>query len=145
MIHRVILAGVLVAAGGAWLAVADDGAPGKSGGVLPAFEPVMSTHSLMEEQSRHFDNMLDLIRDAKARKRFERLEHEARALAEMANINGYHQRSHEHDDYREWAAQLKAQAIQFADLAKKQNVDDAKKLAGQMNKTCKACHDKYAD
>ncbi len=143
--HRVILAGVVVTVCGAWFAVADDGVAKKGdAGQLPAFEPVMSTHSLMEEQGRHFENMLDLLRDKDAKNRFKRLNHEARALAEMANINGYHKGSREHDDYRGWAAQLKAEAIQFADLAKAHNVDDAKKLARQMSKTCKACHDKYA-
>ena len=105
----------------------------------------MSLHSLMDEQDRHFDNMLDLLRDANAKKRFARLDHEARALAEMANINGYHKGAREHDDYRNWAAQLKQQAIQFADLAKKKDIAAARKLAGKMNKTCKACHDKYQD
>ncbi len=143
--RRTLLVGVLVLACGVWFAVADEDPTKDSGNRWPAFKPVMNIHSLMKEQDRHFENMLELLRDTSAEKRFKRLTHEAKALAEMANINGYHKGSRKHDDYRAWAAQLKAQANQFAELAKSHNADDAMKLARQMNKTCKSCHDKYQD
>lgn len=111
----------------------------------PAFKPVMPLESLMEEQARHFDNVIDLLRDADVPEWENKLRHEALALAEMANVNGYQPKAFEHDDYRDWAGQLKKQAIELAALANKDKVADAKALVKKINKTCKTCHNKYED
>ncbi len=104
---------------------------------------MMPLESLMLQQDRHFGRILDLIRSDDVKDRFRKMRHEALALAEMANINGYHERSRSHADYRQWAAQLKEQAVRLGDLAAAQNIAEAKQLTKQVNNTCKACHDKY--
>lgn len=107
------------------------------------FTPVMSLHSLMIEQDRHFESVVDLIRSGNGKERFVDMEHEAMALAEMGNINGYHKGSSEHDDYRGWAGQLKNLSIELALHAKSKNADAARETAKQISATCKACHNKY--
>lgn len=139
---------VLTAACGAWLYATSEGEAANGRGSrtkTPRFKPVMSVHQLMIEQDHHFDAILDLFRDQDVPEFKGKLRHEALALAEMANINGYQKRATKHADYREWAAQLKAQAIEVATLAKAKKFDEAKQLARSINKTCKRCHHKYKD
>ncbi len=113
--------------------------PTKSDG----FKPVMPLLSLMAEQDRHFDNILDLVRDAEAADRFEKMRHEAYALAEMGNINGYHSGAVRHQDYRQWAGDLKDLALTLAGNAERKQADAFAGLAKKLNSTCKACHNKY--
>jgi len=107
------------------------------------FKPVMPLLALMGEQDAHFDNIRELIRNVDAPERFEKLRHEALALAEMANINGYHRGSQQHEDYRSWASDLKQQAIEMAGQAEKKDVDAIKASAKKVIHTCKACHEQY--
>lgn len=107
------------------------------------FKPVMPLLSLMAEQDRHFDNILDLVRDAEAADRFEKMRHEAYALAEMGNINAYHRGALRHQDYRRWATQLREYASQLAGDAERKEAGAFADIAKQINATCKACHDKY--
>src|SRR3970282_2140476 len=67
----------------------------------PPFQPVMTLHGLMEEQNRHFESIAELRGAEEAKDRFNRMNHEAMALAEMANINGFHERSMKFADYRD--------------------------------------------
>lgn len=107
------------------------------------FKPVMPLLSLMAEQDRHFDNILDLVRNAEEADRFEKMRHEAYALAEMGNINAYHRGAERHQDYRRWAEQLKNLASQLAGEAERKQAGAFADMAKQINATCKACHEEY--
>ncbi len=108
---------------------------------IPSFQPIMPIHNLMIEQERHFSAYLDLLRNQDDKERFRKMRHEALALAEMANINGYQEKARQNPDYWQFAEDLKKQAIELADLAAKERIDEAKKVAIQINNTCKACHE----
>ncbi len=122
--------------------VAGAGGDGGQGGT-PAFKPVMPVESLMEEQDRHFEAMVDLLRDPSAEDWDHRVRHAALALAEMANVNGYQDLAQREPRYRELAGQLKAQSLRFAELTGGRKVQEARSLAKQINSTCKACHDRF--
>lgn len=107
------------------------------------FKPVMPLLSLMVEQDRHFDRIIELVRNTDEEERFEKMRHEAYALAEMGNINGYHRGAQRHEDYRQWAGQLRDLALQLAGDAERKSADGFADKAKQINATCKACHDKY--
>ncbi len=109
----------------------------------PEFKPVMPVHDLMIEQERHFNLIVELIRNEAAAERFDKMRHEALALGEMANINGYQDKAHKHPQYRSLAADLKRQCIELAELAAAKRIDEAKKLAVRVNDTCNACHKKF--
>ncbi len=125
-----------------YLAAGESSAQSRSRGGA-AFKPVMSLHGLMIEQDRHFENILSILRDASGKDREKRLNHEAMALAEMANINGFHEEAVKYQDYREWAAQLQSQAAELGELGLAGKFKEAKKAARAMNATCTACHDKH--
>ena len=99
------------------------------------FKPAMPLLSLMAEQDRHFDNILDLVRNAEDADRFEKMRHEAYALSEMGNINGYHRGAVRHQDYRRWAKQLKDLASQLAGEAERKEAGAFADMAKQINAT----------
>jgi hypothetical protein len=104
------------------------------------FKPAASVHSLMEAQDYHFDQMKEQIASDKDN-RFKILETQAEILAELANVNGFHQ---EKEDYVNWASQMRSLALDVAKAAKAKDPDKAKGLISQINKNCcTACHDVY--
>lgn len=109
------------------------------------FQPVMPLESLMEEQDRHFEGIVELLKKPDQKDWKAKIQHEALALGEMANINGYHKGAVEHADYKDWAAQLKDQCVKLAAAGRDSKVDDAKNLTKLINGTCQACHDKYKE
>ncbi|NOS99637.1 MAG: cytochrome c [Phycisphaerales bacterium] len=136
------VAGVLVGLT-AWAFVAERGVVRAQDAAALGFAPVMPLHSLMIEQDLHFENIRHWIRTSDDPERFVKLRHEALALAEMGNINGFHAKAADHADYRQWAAELKTLGMALAGHAEKQDLDAAKESAKTINATCKACHEKY--
>lgn len=108
----------------------------------PTFKPVMPIYALMVEQDKHFEQIRNLIRKDQE-DRFGKLRHAGFALAEMANINTFHDQASEHADYRQWTLDMKADALKLADFAKQEKLDDIKSLAKKINTACNDCHDKY--
>ncbi|MEE9294893.1 MAG: hypothetical protein V3W34_08040 [Phycisphaerae bacterium] len=145
MTRRTILAITLITVGSVGLFAA--GGRGRAEQTVPEtrpeFKPVMPVHDLMIEQERHFNRILELIRDEAVTDRFDKMRHEALALGEMANINGYQDRAHKQPEYRSFAADLERQCIELAELAVAKKIDEAKKLAVRVNGTCNACHKKF--
>lgn len=127
----------------ALVVVAERGVVRAQDAASAGFAPVMPLHSLMIEQDLHFENIRHWIRTADDPERFVKLRHEALALAEMGNINGYHAKANDHADYRQWAAELKTLGVALAGHAEKKDLEAAKESAKAINATCKACHEKY--
>ncbi len=108
-----------------------------------AFRPAASVHALMQGQGRFFEGITQLLEDAAARDRADRLTVEAELLAELANVNRHNQRE---VDYIEWAGQLRDTALELArEAKKKKDADEARmrKLHKKLKSVCIACHDRY--
>ena len=117
-----------------------DSAEGSS--VVGAYKPVAPLHGLMYGQQVMFKGIRKAIGDKTTRDRGEVIEHLSQALAELANVNTYH---NEKADYRAWAGQLRDTALELAEVAEEKVIDEAKmaKLVGQIKGTCGDCHDAY--
>lgn len=109
------------------------------------FKPAMPLEALMEEQGHHFERLTELVRNEQEPERLKKLQHEALVLAEMANVNGYHEGAVVNQDYKDWTLQMKAQALTLAQLAAEDKKDALRDAVKQLNATCKACHDKYQE
>ncbi len=108
----------------------------------PSFEPVMPLYALMIEQDRHFEQIRNLIRKDRE-DRFGRLKQAGMAMAELANVNGYHDEAIKHADFRQWTLDIKSDGMKIAELAREEKLDEIKQVAKRINNTCSACHDKY--
>ncbi len=141
MIGKTVVALAILAIGAVGMGMAgDDASVGRN--ASDKFEPVMPVYALMVEQDRHFEKIRNLIRKDQE-ERFAKLRHAGLALAEMANVNTFHENATEHADYRQWTLDMKADALKLAGFAKESKLDDVKRMAKKINTTCNACHDKY--
>jgi len=106
------------------------------------FKPVASVHGIMNGQFVIFNEMMDTVRNPKAKERAERMEGLAEALAELANVNQYNS---DQPDFQKWAKELRDNSLQIAKEAGNDKIDDAKvkQIAETIKSTCGACHDKY--
>jgi hypothetical protein len=106
------------------------------------FKPVASVHGIMNGQMVVFNEMMNTVRNAKAKERAERMEGLAEALAELANVNQYNS---DQADFQKWARELRDQSLQVAQEARNETINDeiVKQLAETIKSTCAACHDKY--
>lgn len=101
---------------------------------------VAPVEALMHLQDYCFGRVRDLVVDEQAEDRFEEMEAQAFGLAELCNLNAYRA---EHDDYRNWAMTARDASLKIAAAAKQKDVEQVKSLSRDIQKTCKACHDKY--
>lgn len=103
-----------------------------------AFKPVASVHSLMEAQGYHFGQMKKQI-GSSGESRFNVLKTEAEILAELANVNRYHE---DKDDCVRWCDQERDLSLAVAKAAENKDAAKAKKLISQIGKDCcGACHE----
>ncbi len=112
----------------------------KAGPALPpakAFKPVQDVERVMESQ----DAMVRDIKDAIQDKEWEQGETSAWILAELANVNHYHNPA---PKYQELADKMSTQCVDLAKLLKKRKADEAKAQMTALNQTCTACHDQFA-
>lgn len=106
----------------------------------PPFKPVASTESLMYGQEYHFDQIAELL-DSDAKSRYYDIGVEAEILAELANVNRYHD---DREDYIQWTEVMKKGCQEIAAAAKKKDDAAIKELVKSINKNaCNACHNKY--
>ncbi len=112
-------------------------------GTAPAFKPAASLHALMHGQESHLLALKELLDNAKAKDRISNLATHAELLAELANVNIYH---NEKADYRAWARDLRETSLEFAKEAKARGEkSEANMKAGfeRIKTLCTACHDAY--
>ncbi len=102
-----------------------------------AFKPVQDVERVMESQ----DAMVREIKDAIVDKEWESGETAAWILAELANVNHYHNND---PKYKELADKMSTQCVELAKLIKKRKGDEAKAQMTALNQTCTACHDQFA-
>jgi hypothetical protein len=106
----------------------------------PPFKPVASTESLMYAQEYHFDHISELI-ESEAKSRYFDIASQGEILAELANINRYHD---DREDYIQWCELMKSKSLEIAEAAKKKDDAAIKTLVKDINKdACSACHNKY--
>jgi len=139
MLHRTVLSACLL--GGCvvcfWM-VPEASSEAKKAG--PPFKPVASTEALMYGQEYHFDEITELL-DSDAKSRYYDIGVEAEILAELANVNQYHD---DREDYIKWCGLMQAEAQKIVAAAKKKDDAAIKTLVKGINKNaCNACHDKY--
>ncbi len=105
-----------------------------------AFKPVAPISSLMYAQDMHFERIHSLLVDEHETDRAIKIRHEAMTLAELANVNRLHK---DKNDYRHWADEVKAFAMELGTAAANGDFVTAKNLYKQINTSCTACHKKY--
>ncbi len=97
----------------------------------------------MAGQDILFKRLQQALDDANAADRIVSVQLTSEVLAELANVNTYNS---EKEDYRAWASQLRATAMELSEEAKKKSAaDDArmKRLFVRIEATCHACHEAY--
>ncbi len=114
----------------------------KTSAAANGYTPVMETHHLMVEQDRVFGSLRALFRADDDKERFEKMGHDALVLAELANINTYHERA-KNADYLGFTNTLKAQALALSKAASTKDLATIKSTLRSINTTCGSCHDKY--
>lgn len=109
---------------------------------IAAFEPVASVHALMHGQGMFFKIIRKELKQPSGEKRNHEIVEAAEILAELANVNRYHNPK---QDYRDWAKLVSDLSLELAGEAKKSDPSDEKmkSLVQKMNATCTACHDIY--
>lgn len=124
--------------GGVGYLSADD--PKAAGPALPpakAFKPVQGVDRVMQSQ----DAMVREIKDAIVDKEWESGETSAWILAELSNVNHYHNND---PKYHALADKMAAECVELAKLMNKRKGDEAKAKMTAINQTCTACHDQFA-
>jgi len=113
--------------------------PANSGG----FRPVASVRGLMAGQEILYSRINERLVGPPAPARTKMIQLLSESLAEMANVNTLNS---DKEDYRNWASELRATAMELAGEAKKHDKAEDSRMKSLMQKieaTCKACHDAY--
>lgn len=115
-------------------------APGSGPAAEGEYTPAAEILSLMEGQDLQYKAIKKLTSSPTAE-----VAHHAEVLAELANVNAYHDGARKHKDYLEWAQQLRATSLELAEAAKADPIDSGKvtQLFEKIDATCNACHDKH--
>ncbi len=143
MFRRMALSGCLLASC-IWcltLVARADNPPGPASD--SAFKPAATLVSLMHGQDQQYKAIGDLLADPKARSRTEKLVTAAELLAELGNVNHYHNAK---ADYSGWADAIRDTALELSREVKKRTAADEgkmKSLHKKLGRTCMACHDAY--
>lgn len=111
------------------------------GGDVPIFKPEAEIHDLME-LNKQINNQLRTHLGAKPD--WKEAVHEARLLAEIANVLQYH-KSPEVADWWQFAGAFRDGARQIVKTAEAKDLKAARAATKGMFKSCKQCHDKYRD
>ena len=141
--RQILLLGTLVTIGllgGVGYLSADDPKTGPAPKPAPAakaFKPVQDVERVMASQ----DAMVREIKDAIVDKEWESGETAAWILAELANVNHYHNQDAK---YQGFADKMSEQCVELAKLLGKRKGDEAKAQMTALNQTCTACHDQFA-
>jgi len=107
------------------------------------FVPAATVDSLMNGQQDYFKAIQDLLE--KGGKNTKQIRISAELLAELANVNHYH---NDKKDYRDWAKELQDTSLALAreaDKRKSASLDEMKKLLVRIDDVCTACHNVYRE
>lgn len=126
---------VLGLLGGVGYLSADDPKAAQAPAAKP-FKPVQDVERVMESQ----EAMVREIKDAIEDKEWKEGETAAWILAELANVNHYHNKD---PKYQGLADKMSEQSVELAKLMRKRKVDEAKAQMTALNQTCTACHDQF--
>lgn len=143
MLRKITLTGGLLA-GCVWclaLVSRADSAPAGPGD--GSFKPVSTVHGLMNGQRLLLGQIGEAIKDKGMKKRSEQIQAYAEVLAELANVNTLNS---EKEDYRGWAAELRAHSLKLAAEAKGNAADGSlNEIVATIKATCQTCHDAYQE
>jgi len=139
MLRQTILT-VLLMGGCAVCFVMAPEATSRGAGKQQAFAPVAPVLSLMAAQDYHFEQMKEQV-GSESKSRFSELQTQAEIIAELANVNRFHEP--DKADYVQWCNLMRGTALEVAKAAKAKDIKKAKSLIAKINTTCNDCHDEY--